>query len=416
MIYSSVSSNSYMDDDEEINQLRISINNCDNCSINSRSMTAMSDLTSDSTSSSVSNSPGSVKSPDSPGRVKSPDSPGSVKSSGSVKSCSSIKSENSRSSKTLDSIRESIESGDSITPEQEACIFMIETMLDVFPEGEGFFVNDDYNETHNIDYIEFFVFNNNVKEGEEGELCLNFYFDATIMYIERAFTSKCANITGNDLLNRMKEVFIRLKEKFPESTMKIRLDESKIEFFKEEKKEEIWLKWLYLFKSGETWYNSKGYKENNYDENKRLMDEFISQPISQVYDNASKILETLRIPELEQESETIQTLFIKVCEILKTEEGKQNCCEYIELLNITIEKFKNFLKTRSPNNFMRTKFYELWFSPLKEEFGKGGRKTRKRRSIKKKNNRSIKRKNTKKSMKRRKGKKTMKRRTKKHKK
>ena len=245
---------------------------------------------------------------------------------------------------------------------------------------------------------------------------LTIYFDPSIIYIERESTSKCGDITGNELLDRMKLVFSILKNKYPQAKMKIRLDESKIEFFKEDSKEktEIWLKWLYLFKSGQSWYNSKGYREIDYDQNTDLMNEFINKKVSDVYNEEeyANITEILRILDVSEE-ETIKTLFNKVCDILKTDKGNGICCKCVNLLDITIKEFKIFLTTRNPNNFMRTKFYELWFNPLEE---KGGRKTRKRRVNKKKTNRSIKRKSNKKSMKKRKGKKTIKRRTKKHKK
>ena len=101
------------------------------------------------------------------------------------------------------------------------------------------------------------------------------------------------------------------------------------------------------------------------------------------------------------------------------------------------------LKTQSSNDFMCTKFYELWYNPDKsiedylnakieqlpplpveeEEEGegeeKGGSRRRKRKSIKNKKNRFIKKKRTKhrmKIVKKRKSKKAMKKRTKKHRK
>jgi hypothetical protein len=248
-------------------------------------------------------------------------------------------------------------------------------------------------------------------------------------------------------------VFLILRDEYPQKNvkMKIRLDEAELQFLGIKRS----LSWLYLFKSGESWYNSKGYYEKNYEENKLLIHEFIHQKVVVAYNEEKERGTISSILDPISDEETIQTLFIKVCDILKTDKGNKKCCQCIRLLDITITKFMEFLTTNPDNNFMCTKFYQLYydpgkdienylrrmmelFPPLLEGVGvvgvvevvgegeeevveekegvvKGGRKTRKRRVNKGKNNRSIKRKSNKKSMKRRKGKKTMKRRTKKHK-
>lgn len=411
--------------DNEINQLQISIDRCNTCSTNS-SPTANSDVSDLTPCFSESNTPNSRN------------------SDATVKSHIS---EDSRSSKTLASIQGSIkssESSESITPGQEACIFMIKTMLTVFSESEEFYVNDNYEDQEDeITELEFFVFNNKDVENQ-GDLCLNFYFyfepETEDIYIERAFTSTCGGVTGTEILNKMGMVFLLLKRKY-EVTMKIRLDEAKLKFLGVE----ISLSWLYLFKSGESWYNSKGYKEHNYDNNKLLIEEFIRRKVVDVYNK-----EELGLISSISDQETIQVLFIKICDILKIlKEEEADCCKYIELLNITIIKFMVFLKTQSSNDFMCTKFYELWYKPdksiedyLNEKIGllpplpveeeeeeegererkgeeKGGRKRRKRQSIKNKKNRSIKKKRTKhrmKIVKKIKSKKAIKKRTKKHRK
>jgi len=249
--------------DKDANELLISLDLCNTCSKDS-SLTGSSNL-SDLTLTpcfSETNSPGSAISGRSR-RSPRPRTPGTP--------------ESHRSSATLSSIQESIksiksskssESSESIKA-RKACIFMIDTMLHVFPETKGFFVNDDYNED-NFDemLIEFLVFKNEV--GKEGELCLIFNFDPDDIYIERALTSKCGDVTGTDLLNKMGMVFLILRERYPHVIMKIRLDEAELKFLGIKRS----LSWLYLFKSGESWYNSKGYYEDkgenklNYNKNK----------------------------------------------------------------------------------------------------------------------------------------------------
>ena len=311
-------------------------------------------------------------------------------------------------------------------------------MLTVFSESEEFYVNDNYEDQleqeDEITELEFFVFNNKDVENQ-GDLCLNFYFyfepETEDIYIERAFTSTCGGVTGTEILNKMGMVFLLLKRKY-EVTMKIRLDEAELKFLGIKKS----LSWLYLFKRGESWYNSKGYKEHNYDKNKQLIEEFIRRKVVDVYNK-----EELDLIYSISDQETIQALFIKICDILKEEDV--DCCKYIKLLNITIDKFMEFLKTQSSNDFMCTKFYELWYNPDKsiedylnakieqlpplpveegeegEGEEKGGSRRRKRQSIKNKKNRSIKKKRTKhrmKIVKKRKSKKAIKKRTKKHRK
>jgi len=404
--------------DTEITHLQFSLDLCDDCSPTSD----VSDLT--LTPCSEENSLDSATSRRSP---RSPRTPGTPES---------YSSKSNRSSATLFSIKsirssESSESSESVKARQ-ACIFMIETMLRVFPEREGFFVNDDYNED-NFDemLIEFFVFKNEV--GKEAELCLIFNFDPDDIYIERALTSKCGDVTGTDLLNKMGMVFLILRERYPHVITKIRLDEAELKFLGIKRS----LSWLYLFKSGESWYNSKGYYEDkgenklNYNKNKVLIDKFIHQKVVVAYNEEELDLISSILGSI-SDQETIQTLFIKICDILKMkkEEEEEKCCACIELLNLTITKFIEFLKGNPGNNFMCTKFYQLYYKPTPEiiaylmpmieeegvgvgveEREKGGRKTRKRRVIKRKNTR----KRNKKSIKKRKGKKTIKKRTKKHK-
>lgn len=412
--------NSQSSIDKDINDLQIFIDLCGSCSVGSTpNGSDLSDLT---PCFSKSNSPDTATSKRTP-RPRTPGTPESHRSSVTLKSIRSSKSESS-------------ESSESSVKARYACIFMIDTMLRVFHEDDGFFVNDDYDEaTFDENLIEFFVFKN--EEGEEGELCLNFYFDPDDIYIERAFTSKCGHVTGTDLLNKMGMVFLLLRDRYPDLgvTMKIRLDEAELKFLEIKRS----LSWLYLFKSGESWYNSKGYYEKYYEENKELMNEFIRQNVIDAYDEEERGLITSILGSI-SDQKTIRTLFIQICDTLKRlkrEEGNADCCKYMKLLHITIDKFIEFLKTKPGNKFMCTKFYQLYYDPGEdieaylrpmieqlprgqeeegqEEEGqkeeKGGRKTRKQRVNKRKNNRSIKRKGNKKSMKREKGKKAIKRRT-----
>jgi hypothetical protein len=348
----------------------------------------------------------------------------------------SHRSENSVNSRGTYSSKDTLNSLVSLNTSQEQCIFMIKTMLKVFPEKKAedgpqapdFYVSDDYenqDQDDEINEIKFYVFNN---YPEKEKVCLMFSFfpdpDENEIYIERALTSKCGDVTGTDLLNKMGMVFLLLKDKYPKVKMEIRLDEAEITSLRIERS----LTWLYLFKSGESWYNSKGYKEDNYVENKELMDNFIKKKVKDEYTTEQDlgliipILETLSVSD----EESIKDLFTKICDILKTPEGSAKPCECIKLLNLTIKKFEEYLEKKG-NNFMCTKFYSLDYNPEEdierhlrslidqlpslEIEEKGGRKTRKRRGNKRKNTR----KRNKKSTKKRKGKKAIKRRTKKNK-
>ena len=409
---------------------------------------------------------------------------------------------------SCDSCSDSEDSEDSNITAERACIFMINIMNATFSENDGFFVRHDYDIPDPIpNKIEFMVFHTK-------ECCLIFNFYPQELYIEILFISKCGTICGNKLLLNMDSIFDILKDYYVmdsetkhEAKMTIHRDESKLTFSKNPIKTEIQLNWLYLFKSGESWYNSKGYKERNYGKNKQLMDEFIGKQISEVYaENEFDLLfayssdahsshdasshdalshdasshdasshadsehaelsrddlqdddlslayssdahsshdasshdasshadsehaelsrddlqdDDLSLADLPRDS-TIKTVFTLVCKILKTEKGKRECCKYIQLLDITITKFMDFLKLKSVNDFICTKFSELGFTPLT-----GGRKVRKRQATTRQYTKSTKSKKASKKrtkhrmkiVKKRKSKKAMKKRkrTKKHRK
>jgi len=116
--------------DDDVNALQIAISSCNNCPI---------DLSSRASNGAVS------------------------------PSFSKSKSRSSHSS-------HSTKSGESIA--QEKIAFMIETMEEIFPESEGFYVNHDYDddaEIYDNTEIEFFVSKNTDVENKK-DLCLNFYF------------------------------------------------------------------------------------------------------------------------------------------------------------------------------------------------------------------------------------------------
>lgn len=303
---------------------------------------------------------------------------------------------------------------------------MIEIMNEVFPESEGFLVqdnleDDDLSEIEDINFLITNIKKDNDDKKENNYLDFTFYPgdpkdqnnpDKPRCYIyinDCQCISKCRNISGTQMLDKMSTVFIKLNEMSYSTIMEIQHDVAKI-------KEKIGLSWLYLLTNGITWYNSRGYfgeSAEKYEINKILMLNFISMPSTnllkeELYDPSDHLLnEEIKSYIIKNDSVSIKDLFLKVSRELKNPDLDPKKIDlYLGLLNVAIELFKSNNLEIYPI-FIRNKFHELQFKPQEE---KGGRKGNKK-SMKKR-----KRKRNKKSIKKRKGKKTTKRRTKKHKK
>jgi hypothetical protein len=112
------------------------------------------------------------------------------------------------------------------------------------------------------------------------------YDDKTILIHD---ISKCGNAetkqgSGTDIIKRLIAVGYEFKKYFSEQEdVRLQLiidsDQSKINVggiaFE--------LNWLYLFSTGETWYNHLGFKEKDYDEIKKCVDPFISAEIKRKF-------------------------------------------------------------------------------------------------------------------------------------
>jgi hypothetical protein len=94
-------------------------------------------------------------------------------------------------------------------------------------------------------------------------------------------------------------------------------DQSKITV----KENEIDLGWLYMFATGETWYNSLGFREAKYDSNSEFINDFIDQKSGKttVREQFQKIKRELRNPDIrativqkyKKELDTVRKKFIK---------------------------------------------------------------------------------------------------------
>jgi len=345
-------------------------------------------------------------------------------SSSRPSSTRSSESSSTRSSESEPSEKSSSEDSDIIT-KTDVYNDMIEIMNEVFPESEGFLINDNFKDVglSEIEEINFLI--RHITKDVDDNTYLDFTFypgdpqdqnepDKIRCHIylnDINCGSNCGNISGTQMIAKMSTVFMKLKELYS-TRMVIQHDVAKI-------KGKIGLSWLYLLTTGITWYNSKGYfgeSDKKYESNKNLMLHFISMPAinllkEELYHSSDDLLnEEIKSYIMNDPELTIKDLFLKIRRELKNPDLDAKKIDlYFGLLNTAIELFKLNNPEIYPI-FINNKFHYLIFKPPQEREGeKGGRKTQKRRVIKRKNTS----KRNKKSMKKRK---LLKRRTKKNKK
>jgi len=266
---------------------------------------------------------------------------------------------------------------------------IIHKVNDVF--GSEFMIANDFNREIKMNIIiQFLIKEKKDKENDNDLSCLEFTYDPDVDIITINKLSKCGTHSGTYILKKMIKVFNDDNHN-GELSMIIGSDKAMLNQFPE-----ISLSWLYLFKNGETWYNSKGFKEDDYNTNSRIINEFITQKASPFYETDE---------EKQYSSDlTIQQVFIKIFDDLKTNENS-DISFYKHMIDKTISLFKTFLQSREYNEEeFNNKFINIPYIP--DEVTKGGRKTRKRHVTKRKN--TIKRKKCKKHKKSKKSKKSKK--------
>lgn len=197
----------------------------------------------------------------------------------------------------------------------------------------------------------------NVYNIHNEKMCVEMYYNSETNEIIINDINKCGNPgetdgSGTNILDKLSLIFQifqnRLTQELHLSSklkMKIDIDASRINHLN------ISISWLYLFTSGETWYNSKGFIENNYKENTKLMNEFISLKLitllQQIDSHAmSEIIRQLTSEELSSEL-TIKELFSLIREKIKhITENNAQAQFYNKLIAQIKDMFYTFLKKK----------------------------------------------------------------------
>jgi len=151
----------------------------------------------------------------------------------------------------------------------------------------------------------------------------------------------------------------------------------------------ISLKYLFLLTKGETWYNSIGLKEVNYDENSVTMKRFIDSSISILLDEGEYLPENSfstkkfdKIKLLLEKHHKLDTPIKKIFNDLKSHSKKnklsdyENSLIYIFLMNDTLEHNKTI------NEIIKQKTY-LVTPKFKKDSTSGGKRKKKSKYIRK---------------------------------
>ena len=85
--------------------------------------------------------------------------------------------------------------------------------------------------------------------------------------------------TGTDIVKKIIAVGNEFRTHLePGTRLRIMIDSDQSELTI--KDEYFDLYWLYIFATGESWYNSLGFREDKYDDNTQLINDFIDAPVS----------------------------------------------------------------------------------------------------------------------------------------
>jgi hypothetical protein len=216
-------------------------------------------------------------------------------------------------------------------------------------------------------YAQIYILNKNTQKD-----CAAMCFIASEKIIHITQIDRCSDKilpeqgTGTDIVKKIIAVGNEFRQYLGSGTMlKIMIDSDQSELTI--KDEYFDLYWLYIFATGETWYNSLGFREDKYDDNTQLINEFIdAPPVSSgkmtIREQFQKIKSDLRDPNI-----SIETVV-----------------KYKKHLKKTIDKFN---KSISPiiKGQIQTKFKNITYDYPMTAVGFGLKKKKKNKSKKKKN-------------------------------
>lgn len=297
----------------------------------------------------------------------------SSRSDRTSKRSSSQKSRSSSRSKMSSSRSQKSRSSEETTNEFfEECETFIEVLTEVMEQPDNvdasiYCANPEDIQDNCDDYFVFI----NIWNKHTEKICAYVQYSSYEKAIHIEEITRCAGEilpeqgTGTDIVKKIievGEVFSRRLEPGTNLSIIIGSDQSKLTV----KGVTFDLSWLYIFATGESWYNSLGFKEEAYDENTEIVTEFINKKSGKttIKDQFQKIKSDLKNPDIS----------------IKTVE------KYKQQLEKTYEKFSKYIASEvkkgniEPHQF-RTKFSEIVYD---QDSGVGFGLKRKRKSRKNK--------------------------------
>ena len=263
--------------------------------------------------------------------------------------------------------------------QMEECEKFIEVLTDVLEQPDNIdasiycAISDEIQE----DCDNFFVYINIFNKHTE-QVCAFVKYEPSEKVIHIEEIAKCSGDilpeqgSGSDNVRNLIAVGDEFRKYLAPGTnlsIMIDSDQSKITV----KENEIDLGWLYMFATGETWYNSLGFREAKYDSNSEFINEFIDAPGGKmtIREQFQKIKRDLKNPDIrvtivqkyKKELDTVRKKFIKSLD-KAVEDGSMTAGQF------------------------RTKFSNIKYDyPEGVGFGLKKKRSRRKRSNKKRSNR-----------------------------
>jgi hypothetical protein len=173
--------------------------------------------------------------------------------------------------------------------------------------------------------------------------------------------------SGTHIINNIKKVYFDLKSELKtDIKMVIESDQSLINIIVAEKEHSISLSWLYIFSRGQSWYNMLGFREGNFDENSRLINDFIHRPANSVF-KKDDINQLKHYRVLLNEEDSVQEIYAKIMRRIReisNNPSKKILKEFTFYKEFTIRTRVDFLSnsmTEEQMKLFQRKFTEITF-------------------------------------------------------
>ena len=256
----------------------------------------------------------------------------------------------------------------------EECENFIEVLTQVLEQPDNIDASiycatpEEFDEYCDDPYVNINIWNKNTEN-----ICAYVKYIASDKAIHIEEISRCSGDilpeqgSGTDIVKKLIEVGEEFRKQLDPGTQLVMIidsDQSKLKI----KGKEFALSWLYIFATGETWYNSLGFREENYEDNTKILTDFIDKKNGKttIREQFQKIKRDLRDPDIAP----------KIID------------KYKETLNKTVQKFNKYYADGVANGTInegefRTKFSNISYDYLTTGVGLGlGLKKKKRKTRK----------------------------------